>query len=296
MLSPELLAQIKGIQLRAGHMVTDVLAGEYASAFKGRGMEFDEVREYVPGDDVRTIDWNVTARLQAPFVKVYREEREMTLMLLVDISASLTFGTGLRRKRHVIAELAAVLAFLAVKNNDKVGLIVFSDQVEEYVPPKKGRAHVWHIIRSVLRDRPQQGKTNVREALDFLSKVQKRRVQAFLLSDFLAGDFSNALKRTASRHDVVGIQVEDPLERNLCDAGLVEFVDVESGEHVVVDSGSKHVRQKFAELVIRKRAALESAFKLAGADLIRVSNDGAFLQPLADLLRQREMRRPRRRK
>ena len=295
MLSSEVLAQIKAIQLRAGHMVTDVLAGEYASAFKGKGMEFDEVREYVPGDDVRTIDWNVTARLQSPYVKVYREEREMTLMLLVDVSASLAFGTGKRRKRHATAELAAVLAFLAVKNNDKVGLIVFSDHVEEYIPPKKGRAHIWHIIRSVMAEREQRGKTDIREALDFLSRIQKRKTLAFVLSDFLASGFAEALKRSSSRHDIVGVHVEDPLEQVLGNAGLVEFVDVESGEHIIIDSGSKSVQRNFAARVASHRKSLGDSFRAAGADLIRISNEGTFIQPLADLMRQRESRRPRRR-
>ena len=191
MLSPEIIKQIRHIQFKAGHLVTDALAGEYSSAFKGLGMEFDKVREYTEGDDVRTIDWNVTARMNQPFVKVYREEREMTLMLMVDVSASLNFGTTRKFKNEIAAELAAILAFLATKNNDKVGLIVFSDHVEQFMPPQKGRAHIWRIIRAVLTHKSHGRTTDIKCAFDFLAKVSPRKSMCFLLSDFYCQRLTN---------------------------------------------------------------------------------------------------------
>ncbi|MCX6129405.1 MAG: DUF58 domain-containing protein, partial [Proteobacteria bacterium] len=209
MLAPELISRIRRLELKAGHLASEVLAGEYKSAFKGRGWEFDEVREYQHGDDVRSIDWNVTARMGQPFVKIFREQREMTLMLLVDLSSSLYFGSGARTKHETAAELAAVLAFLAIRQKDKVGLMVFSDHIELYIPPSKGRAHVWSIIRSILSHKAQGQKTDLDGALRTFLQIRQRRCLSFLLSDFLAEGYEKSLQHIALRHELVCMKIED---------------------------------------------------------------------------------------
>ncbi len=291
MLSPELIKQIKKLQLKAGHLANDALTGEYSSAFKGLGMEFDEVREYVPGDDVRSIDWNVTARMNTPYVKKFREEREMTVMLMVDVSPSQSFGTTGRYKHEVAAELAAVLAFLAIKNNDKVGLIAFSDHVEHFIPANKGRSHVWRIIRQVLSHRGRGQATDISGALDYLLQVQKRRCMAFLISDFCATGYEKPLRVAAKRHGLTCVRVSDRREGELAACGLVEFEDRESGARVVVDTSDPNVRVAFKELAAAREAEIFQQFRRFGADSFAVGTEQAVTVPLIQYMRRREMRR-----
>lgn len=291
MLSPDILKQIKTLELRAGHLVTDALAGNYLSAFKGRGMEFDEVREYVPGDDVRTIDWNVTARMNAPFVKVLREERELTLMLMVDVSASQSFGTVSRAKREVAAELAAVLAFLATRNNDKVGLICFSDHIEQFIPPKKGRGHVWNIIRSVLTHEGKGRRTDLAGTLDFLGKVTSRRAMAFLISDFWASDYERALRLTARRHDLIAVRVRDPKESSIPQSGLVSIQDLETGELLYLDLSHRKVRERYQAMMEEDERRLSGFFRRSGIGQITVQTGEPVVAPIGRYLRERERKK-----
>src|SRR5689334_6036683 len=246
MLPREVIRQIRRLQLRARRAVENLLGGEYHSVFKGAGIAFEEVREYQPGDDIRTIDWNVTARMGHPFIKRFIEERELTVMLLVDCSGSNQFGTRLQQKREVAAELAAVLAFSAISNNDKVGLIAFTDRVERFVPPRKGTRHVLRLIRDVLFYQPQHRRTSVQQALDYLNRVVHRRVIVFLLSDFLDRGYEKSLKRTGRRHDLVAVRITDPREEELPAVGLLELEDAETGERELVDTYSKAARDEFA--------------------------------------------------
>jgi len=293
MLPPSVVQQIRMIQLKAGHLVTDALAGNYLSAFKGRGMEFDEVRAYVPGDDVRSIDWNVTARVGEPYVKVLREERELTLMLMVDVSASQAFGTTGRLKNELAAELAAVLAFLAIRSNDKVGLIVFSDHVEHYIPPKKGRGHVFGIIKAVLTHTSQGQKTDVAGALDYMTRVLKRRSMCFLISDFWAADYERSLRLAARRHDLIAVRVQDPRERELPPAGLVAFQDSETGDQVLVDTSDAGVRADYARIMAARDYELGQSFGKLGIGQFAIGTEGSVVQPLVRYLRERERRRRR---
>src|SRR2546421_2031971 len=246
MLPPEVVHQIRRLQLRARRAVEDLLGGEYHSVFKGMGMAFEEVREYQPGDDIRTIDWNVTARMGHPFIKRFIEERELTVMLLVDCSASQWFGTGRQQKREVAAERAAVLAFSAISNNDRVGLVAFTDRVERFVPPRKGTRHVLRLIRDVLFFQPAHRGTSVREGLDYLNRVLHRRAIVFLLSDFRDQGFERAFKRTGRRHDLVAVSVTDPREEEIPRVGLLELEDAETGRHLVLDTFSRPVREAYA--------------------------------------------------
>jgi uncharacterized protein (DUF58 family) len=291
MLSPEIIKQIKRIELRAAHLVTSALTGNYLSAFKGRGMEFDEVREYVPGDDVRTIDWNVTARMNVPFIKILREERELTIMLMVDVSDSQAFGSKGRRKREQAAELAAVLAFLAIRNNDKVGLIVFADEVEEYIAPKKGRGHVWRIIRTVLthEQRKKRG-TDMAGALDFMTNVAARRSLCFLISDFWTTGIERSLTYTSRRHDLVCVQVRDPLEMSLPAAGIALLEDAESGALIELDTSDPQVQAAYGEQINKVDSDLVTLTKRLGLDLFKLNTQGPVTGPLLDFLRRRERR------
>ncbi len=292
MLQPELLRQIKHLEVRAGRLATDLLAGEYVSAFKGQGMEFDEVRPYVPGDDVRRIDWNVTARMDQPFIKVFREERELTLMLIVDVSRSQFFGRS-RSKQEVAAELAAVLAFLAIRNQDRVGLLLFSDQVESFIPPKKGRGHVWNIIRNVLTFEPKGTGTNIPAALQHAAQLQKRRSTCFLISDFLATNFADGLSRFARRHDLVCVRVQDLLERHLPSAGVVRFVDAESGLVRTVPTFSSAFRAAMEAQELQRQDAWRNLCRAKGIDTFDLNSSESVVPPLERYLRRRERRRAR---
>ncbi len=294
-LPPELFAQIKAIQIRTQRLVTEVMAGEYESAFRGRGMEFEQVREYLPGDDVRLIDWNVTARLGAPHVKQHREERQLTVMLVVDVSSSGAFGSHGKLKREVAAEVAAVLAYTAIRSNDRVGLILFSDAVELYIPPKKGRAHVWRVIREILSFRPARRGTDLDAALELLLKVTRRRVVAFLISDFLDQGFEGRLRLAAARHDLTAISIADRRERDLPRVGLIELEDAETGATVVIDSRDRRAVEDLRSASRGEAEALSSLLRSAGAGEMTVETDQPYVDTLIRFFRAREKRRARRR-
>ncbi|MFK7827533.1 MAG: DUF58 domain-containing protein [Oligoflexales bacterium] len=290
MLSPKVLNQIKQIQLKAGFLTTDSMVGEYSSAFKGLGQEFDKVREYFLGDDIRAIDWNVTARMNEPFVKVYREEREMTLMLMVDVSSSQRFGTTGHLKQEIAAELTAMLAFLAIKNNDKVGLIVFSDHVEQFIPPKKGRAHVWRIIRSVLTHQSKGHQTDLAGSLAYLLQVWKKKSMCFLISDFEASDYQKNLKLVSRKHDLTCVLATDQRENSLPPCGIIQFQDAESGEIISIDSSDPKVRESFAQRSKSEWQQLESFFKKNRIDYFVVDTKQSLVKPLVAYFRKREKR------
>jgi uncharacterized protein (DUF58 family) len=286
----ELIKKLRTIELRTARLATDQLAGGYQSVFKGRGMAFAEVRQYQPGDDVRFIDWNVSARMQETYVKVFTEEREMTVMLLVDLSASEQMGSSARPKVETAAEVAALLAFSAIKNNDRVGLILFTDRVEKFVPPKKGRGHVMRVITEILTARPEGEGTDLRVALDLLGNVARRRCVAFLVSDFLAEGYEHALRVAAARHDLVPVQVTDPREEELPDVGLALFEDLESGEIVEVDTSDATVREAYARSASQRRARREQVFRRLRIDHVTVRTDESYVRPLVDLFKARQRR------
>ncbi|MGF1469831.1 MAG: DUF58 domain-containing protein [Sandaracinaceae bacterium] len=290
MIPRELIKKLRTIEIRTSKMANDQLAGGYHSVFKGRGMAFSEVRQYQPGDDVRFIDWNVSARMNETYVKVFTEEREMTVMLLVDLSGSERFGSVARPKVETVAEVAALLAFSAIKNNDRVGLILFTDRVERFVPPKKGRGHVMRVVTEILNARPTGEGTDLRVALDLLGHVARRRAVAFLVSDFLADRFEHALRVSSARHDVIPIQILDPREEELPDVGLALFEDLETGEVLEVDTGDPRVREAFHRRVARERQGREELFRRLRLDHITVHTDRSYVRPLTDLFRRREKR------
>jgi uncharacterized protein (DUF58 family) len=291
----EILRKVRRIEIRTNRLVTDTLAGQYHSVFKGRGMNFDAVREYTPGDEVRTIDWNVTARAGRPFVKKFIEERELTLMLMVDVSASGDFGSGDQSKRELAAEIASVLAFSAVRNSDKVGLILFSDQIELYVPPRKGRRHVLRLVREVLGFDPQRHGTNLVRALDFVNDVVGRRAIVFLLSDFQTGhqtsesvtDLRRALRQTNRRHDLVAMPIEDIREQALPDVGIVALEDAETGELIELDTSLPAVRQRFAELANDPARQLQRTLNAEAVDALRISTGQPYIAPLMAFFKNR---------
>jgi len=293
MLTSDLIQKIRRIEIRTRHLVNDSFAGEYHAIFKGRGMEFDEVRAYMPGDEVRTIDWNVTARMGEPFVKRYVEERELTVMLAVDASASGVFGTADRFKRELAAELGAVLAFSAITNNDKVGLITFTDQVELHIMPRKGRRHVLRLIRDLLAFEPEGHGTDIPLALDRLNRTLKRRAIIFLISDFLQPHtqaYERALLVTNRRHDLVAITVTDPRENTWPDVGLVALQDAETGQRLWVDSGSPAWRAAFAQQAAARREARDAAFIRAQVDHINVRAGEDYVDPLLAFFKARAQR------
>lgn len=290
MLPREVIRQIRRLQLRARRAVENLLGGEYHSVFKGMGIAFDEVREYQPGDDVRTIDWNVTARMGHPFIKRYVEERELTVILMLDCSASQRFGSSHQQKREVAAEVAALLAFCAISNNDKVGLLAFSDRVEKYLPPRKGTSHVLRLIREVLYFQPERPGTSLREALEFLSRVQHRRAIVFLLSDFLDHGYERLLKRAGHYHDLIAVRIGDAREESLPAVGLVEFEDAETEQPMLVDTSSAAFRTAFAGAARQRREAFSQLMQQAEIDLIDVSTDGRHLDALVHFFQMRELR------
>jgi len=291
MIPKEILKQVRRIHIITSRMVNDVLAGEYHSTFKGRGMEFDEVREYIPGDEIRSIDWNVTARTGTPYVKKYVEERELTVMLLYDASSSGRFGSVAKTKAELAAELCAVLAFSAIRNNDKVGLIIFTDEVELFIPPKKGRGHVLRVIRDVLYYRPRGTGTNIAGALEYLKKVTHRKTVAFLVSDFLAEDYQQALSIANRAHDVIAVTITDPREIELPKVGFIQLEDAETGEIVTVDTGDARVRQSFGGLSGQRLRDREKMFRASGIDAIDVRTNMSYVEPLRRFFRARERRR-----
>lgn len=273
----EVLKEVRQIQVRSGKIVSDIMAGEYHSVFKGRGMEFEDVREYQRGDDVRNIDWNVTARMNSPFIKNFREERELTVMLLVDISASSGFGSTGFSKANVIAKICATLAFSAIKNNDKVGLILFSDKIEKYIPPQKGSKHVLRVIREllvsakILELEPKRTSTNISVALEHLNRLHKRRGVCFLVSDFMSEDFERDIRITSKRHELVAISVIDPREVLLPSVGLMELEDSETGEVILVDTSDPAFLKEFSEIVNEDEKKRSSFFRSLNIDLLEIN-------------------------
>lgn len=290
MIPEEILKKIHLIHIRTKHLVNDVMAGEYESAFRGRGMEFEEVREYIPGDDIRTIDWNVTARTGRPHVKLYREERELVVMLMVDLSASGQFGSVQKFKREVAAEVAAVLAYTAIRNNDKVGLLLFTDRVEKYVPPKKDRSHGWRVIREILSFEPEGRGTDLAQALDFLGRVVRKRAICFLLSDFLASGFEKSLRLSNKRHDMIGLVLSDPREEELPAVGFLELEDAETGRRILVDTRDRAFASSYRALRRQSAEERKRLFRSMGLDHVELSTAVPFSEPLLTFFRQREKR------
>jgi uncharacterized protein (DUF58 family) len=290
MLTREQLKAVRKIQIRTSHLVSDLFAGQYQSVFKGRGMEFAEVRLYEPGDEIRSIDWNVTARAGVPFVKRYAEERELTVMLLVDASASTRFASVRQLKSALAAELAAVLAFSAITNNDKVGLVIFTDRIELALPPRKGTHHVLRVIREVLSCRPQGRGTDIAGALEHLAHVAKRRCVVFVVSDFLDPRCRTALTIAARRHDVIAVVLDDPREAALPDVGLVELEELETGDRYVVDTGDRRVREAFAREAAEARRGRDRLLRSADVDAIPVTTDRSYTEALLRFFRMRERR------
>ncbi len=290
MITEELARKIRILQITTRKVINDVLAGEYSSVFKGRGMEFDEVREYIPGDDIRTIDWNVTARTGHPYVKRFVEERELTVIFLVDLSASGAFGSVQKLKNEVAAEFCALLAFSAVKNNDKVGLIVFTDQVEMFIPPKKGTTHVLRVIRELLNFKPRQAKTDIAGALDYLGKVTTKRSVVFLVSDFQAEGFEKPMRVIAKRHDLVAVTITDPREVAMPNVGLLELEDAETGEIVLIDTGSATIRKSYERLGHEQSERFRRLFASMDVDQIEIMTDRDYIPKLVQFFRMRERR------
>ena len=284
----EIIKKVRKIEIKTRGLSSNIFAGQYHSAFKGRGMAFSEVREYQFGDDVRDIDWNVTARFHRPYVKVFEEERELTVMLLIDVSGSLDFGTQKQMKRDMVTEIAATLAFSAIQNNDKIGVIFFSDKIEKYIPPKKGRKHILYIIREMLDFKPESTRTDIKQAIEFLSSVQKRRTTAFILSDFyVRSDFQQSLQIANRKHDVVAIQVYDQRARELPDVGLMKVVDAETGYEQYVDTSSKKLRQAYNKYWMTRQAQLQDTFNKSNVDNVSIATNQDFVKSLLLLFKQR---------
>ncbi len=293
MIPREIFKKVRQIEIRTNREVTDVLGGQYHSVFKGRGMEFEEVREYLPGDEVRSIDCNVTARFGHPFIKKFREERELTVMLVVDVSASGQFGSVRQTKNELAAELAAVLAFSAIRNNDKVGLIMFTDRIEKFVPPKKGRRHVLRVVREILAFQPQGRGTDLQLALDYLNRVQPRRAVTFVVSDFQVTDEESVRKKlrvASKRHDVIALSLRDPREEELPAIGLVELRDAETGERALVDTFNRKVREEFAAKARERLEALRRLLRSASVDQVEIRSNADYVPPLIQFFSMRERR------
>lgn len=291
MLPSDVLTQVRRLQLRARRAVQTLLGGAYHSAFKGAGLSFEEVREYQPGDDVRTIDWNVTARAGHPFIKRYVEERELTILLATDLSGSQRFGTGRQAKRAVTAELAALLALAAVGNNDRVGLVGFTDRIERFVPPAKGGQHALRVLRDILFFEPDHRGTDLRVGLDFLNRVRRRRTVVFFFSDFLDTGFDDSFRRVARRHDLVAVRTSDPREQEWPAAGLVTLEDAETGRQLVIDASDRGFREQFATRARQRRAEFTKLARSSAVDLIDVSTGGDHADALLKFFRLRERRR-----
>lgn len=283
----ELLKKVRKIEIKTRRLSNNIFGGEYHSAFKGRGMTFSEVRSYQFGDDVRTIDWNVTARYNEPFVKVFEEERELTLMLIVDVSSSALFGTDSALKKNILTEISATLAFSALQNNDKVGLILFSDQIELYIPPSKGKTHVLRIIRELIEFKPLSKKTDINSALEFLNKVMKKKSIAFLLSDFISSDYEKSLKIVSKKHDLTGIKVYDKLEEFIPNLGLVQMFDQELGEIKLIDTSSSKIRKNYKNQMSLNFKKFNDVFTRNGAGTISCRTDESYIKKLLNYFKNR---------
>ena len=284
----EIIKKVRKIEIKTRGLSQNIFAGQYHSAFKGRGMAFSEVREYQYGDDVRDIDWNVTARFHHPYVKVFEEERELTVMLLVDVSGSLNFGTVHQTKREMVTEIAATMAFSAIQNNDKIGVIFFSDHIEKYIPPKKGRHHILYIIRELLDFKPKSARTDIGMAVSYLTRMMKRRATVFLLSDFYTQeDFSKAVQIANSKHDMIAVQVYDPRAKTLPDIGLMKVKDAETGHEMIIDTGSAKLRQAHTQYWLERQAMLRELFSKSKVDWTSVATNEDFTKALMLLFKKR---------
>ncbi len=290
MLTRELLKQVRQIEIKTKGLVNQVFSGEYHSVFKGRGMEFSEVREYQFGDDIRNIDWNVTARFGHPFIKIFEEERELTVMLLVDLSGSLIFGTVEKTKQQVAAELSAILAFSAMKNNDKVGLLLFTDKIEKFVPPRKGRKHVLRIIREVLSFEPVGKSTNIKDALEYMNNAIKKKSIVFLLSDFMDSGYEKILKIVGKKHDLIGVVLNDQREKEIPKMGLIKFTDAETGRERWIDTSSKSFQKNLASIRWNNMQKLKSLFTSGRIDSVEINTGENYVAPLVRFFRLRESR------
>lgn len=291
MQATELIKKVRKIEIKTRGLSNQIFSGEYHSAFKGRGMAFSEVRDYIAGDDIRTIDWNVTARFSSPFVKIFEEERELTVILMVDLSGSQSFGTKEQFKRELITELSAVLSFSAIQNNDKIGVIFFTDKIEKFIPPKKGKSHILRIIRELIEFKPESTGTNVEEALKYLSNVMKKRAIVFMLSDFLSPEFEHSLKIVSNRHDTVAVQIYDIREKELPPLGLIKVHDSETNLEKWIDSSSNRVREKYKEWWKLTQKNLDIIFKRNKVDLIKIRTDQSYVAPLMNFFKVRGSKR-----
>lgn len=289
MLTKDIIKQVRQIEIKTRGVVNEVFSGEYHSVFKGRGMEFSEVREYQIGDDIRNIDWNVTARLGHPFVKVFEEERELTLILLVDLSGSQNFGSHKKTKQQIATEISAILAFSALKNNDKVGLILFTDTIEKFVPPRKGKSHVLRIIREVLSFEPQGNKTSIKSALEFFNSTIKKRSIVFLISDFIDTGFEKILKIVSKKHDLVSLVLKDKRELDIPPIGLVSFMDNETGDIRIVDTSNRKIQSALLTKIKEKETNLKQLFKTGGIDSVYIDNEN-YVKSLVEFFKLREKR------
>ena len=290
MITKDILKKIQQIEIHTRRLVNESFIGEYHSVFKGRGMEFDEVREYQPGDEIRTIDWNVTARMGRPFVKRYVEERELTVMLLADVSASGNFGSIKQLKNEVAVDICALLAFSAIKNNDKVGMIMFTDRIEKFIPPKKGTKHVLRVIRELLCSEPAGKGTNISVALEYMNKVSSRRAISFIVSDFIADNYAHALRIANKKHDVIAITIIDPREQELPKVGFIELKDAESGEILLIDTANPLARKEFGVLTARQKQERSRLFRSMGVDEIVINTGRNYVEPVVRFFRIREKR------
>ena len=290
MIAKELLKQVRQIEIRTKGLVNQVFSGEYHSVFKGRGMEFSEVREYNFGDDIRNIDWNVTARFGHPYIKIFEEERELTVILLVDLSGSLAFGTIDKTKQQIAAELSAILAFSALKNNDKVGLFLFSDKIEKFIPPRKGRKHVLRIIRELLSFKPEGRMTNIKAALEYMNHAVKKKSIVFLISDFMDEGYEKILRIVGKKHDLIGIVINDQREKSIPKMGLVKFTDAESGKERWIDTSSSNVQSWIKQYYNRVTSERKTLFITSRLDTIEIKTGENYITPLVNFFRLRERR------
>lgn len=288
MISREILKRVRQIEIKTRHVVNSTLAGEYHSVFKGQGMEFEEVREYTAGDDIRLIDWNVTARTGVVHIKKHVEEREMTVILMVDASSSGNFGTFKQMKGEIAVELCALLAFSAIKNNDRVGLIIFTSKIEKFVPPKKGKNHVLRVIRELLYFKPQESQTNVNAAIEYLNQVVRRKSVVFLVSDFYAQDYLRSLRLASRKHDLIPVTITDPREIEMPNVGFIELEDAESGEEMLIDTSSEEFRRLFSDLGTKERKERDVIFKQLGLDAVEVYTHEDYVDPLVRFFKKRE--------
>ncbi len=286
----ELIKKIRKIEIKTRGLSKNIFAGEYHSAFKGRGMAFSEVREYRYGDDIRNIDWNVTARFNHPYIKIFEEERELTVMLLVDVSGSREFGTRAQLKKNLITEISAVLSFSAIQNNDKIGVILFSDRIEKFIPPQKGRQHILRIIRELIEFKPEHKKTDVTGAFKYLTNVIKKKCTAFIISDFIAPDFEEAMRIANNKHDVVALKIYDRREAELPPVGLIKVMDAESGKTIWIDSSNKNVRNNYNEWWRNYNLKIKDTFLKSGIDSAELQTGDDYVKPLMQLFNKRKLR------